>query len=63
MPNKNESLIAKCNALIDEIALLKPQNGHTAVAIGGLHTTREHLGYHGAVEEKPAAPAPETAQK
>jgi hypothetical protein len=65
-PNPNQALIDQVNALATEVQKLQPAKGpadpYLAQAVGGLHTTRDHLTWHGqeqlAREPKAATPAP-----
>lgn len=50
--NRNQGLIDEVKALEEKVRGLKPQNAQIACAIGGLHTCRDHLLWHG---EEPVA--------
>jgi hypothetical protein len=61
MANRNQALIEECNALAKKVEAMQPEgerNPQLSVAIGGLHTCRDNLTWHGQAEPAPTA-APE----
>jgi hypothetical protein len=47
MTNPNQNLIDECTALAELVGKVEPRDGNISVAIGGLHTCRDNLRWHG----------------
>jgi hypothetical protein len=63
--NRNQALIEECNALAKKVEAMQPEgerNPQLSVAIGGLHTCRDNLTWHGVLADG-HQPAPTAAAK